>query len=170
MWTEKGDGLSVLKGTDERTLRDKRYAVLGFTGFGGASGPQKVTYDPTSDKSFPEGLTISPNRNPQWTEDLQAITFGIHPPRKRDGVEPADADATREGSARGPQRQGRPADAANAANLTRRSTSCCGTGSIKPAAVAAGSPRDGRSQLQLSRRVSDPTETFIRLADDDVRP
>ena len=26
-WTEKGDGLSVLKGTDDRALRDKRYAV-----------------------------------------------------------------------------------------------------------------------------------------------
>jgi dipeptidyl aminopeptidase/acylaminoacyl peptidase len=114
VWTEKGDGLSVLKGTDERTLRDKRYAVLGFTGFGGASGPQKVIYDPTSDKSFPEGLTISPNRNPQWTEDLQAITFGIHLPRKRDGVEPADADATREGSDDGPQRQGGPGEGANA--------------------------------------------------------
>ena len=27
VWTEKGDGLSVLKGTDDRALRDKRYAV-----------------------------------------------------------------------------------------------------------------------------------------------
>jgi hypothetical protein len=33
-WTEKGDGLSVLKGTDDRTLRDKLYAVLGFKDFG----------------------------------------------------------------------------------------------------------------------------------------
>ena len=41
VWTEKGDGLSVLKGTDDRALRDKRYAVLGFTGFA-AGAPQKI--------------------------------------------------------------------------------------------------------------------------------
>src|SRR6185295_16717149 len=31
-WTEKGDGLTVLKGTDDRALRDKVYSVIGFTG------------------------------------------------------------------------------------------------------------------------------------------
>src|SRR4029453_18093741 len=71
-WTEKGDGLSVLKGTDDRMLRDKLYAVLGFTGFG-AGAPQKVTFDPGHDKTFPAGMTISPNRSPQWTDDLQAL-------------------------------------------------------------------------------------------------
>jgi dipeptidyl aminopeptidase/acylaminoacyl peptidase len=83
VWTEKGDGLAVLKGTDDRALRDKRYSVLGFTSLG-AGKSQKVTFDPGTDKTFPEGMTISPNRNPQWTEDLEALTFGIHVPRKRD--------------------------------------------------------------------------------------
>jgi dipeptidyl aminopeptidase/acylaminoacyl peptidase len=93
VWTEKGDGLSVLKGTDDRALRDKRYAVLGFTGFG-TGAPQKVVYDPDTDKAFPAGMSISPNRNPQWTEDLQALTFGIHIPRKRDSAaDEADGDA-----------------------------------------------------------------------------
>jgi dienelactone hydrolase len=96
-WTEKGDGLSVLKGTDDRLLRDKRYAVIGFSGFG-AGAPAKVVYDPAGDKTFPDGMTISPNRNPQWTEDLQALTFGIHTPRTRDNAaDPADAEASREG-------------------------------------------------------------------------
>jgi hypothetical protein len=97
VWTEKGDGLSVLKGTDDRALRDKRYAVLGFTGFG-SGAPEKTAYDPGTDNSFPEGMTISPNRNPQWTDDLQALTFGIHIPRKRDGeTDTAEGDAPREG-------------------------------------------------------------------------
>jgi dipeptidyl aminopeptidase/acylaminoacyl peptidase len=82
-WTEKGDALAVLKGTDDRSLRDRRYAVLGFSGLG-AGTPQKVAYDPGADKSFPEGMTISGNRDPRWTDDLQAITFGIHIPRPRD--------------------------------------------------------------------------------------
>jgi dienelactone hydrolase len=85
VWTEKGDGLTVLKGTDDKTLRDKLYAVVGFTNLT-AGTPQKVIYDPASDKAFPQGMSISPNRNPQWTEDLQAITFGIYTPRKRDGA------------------------------------------------------------------------------------
>ena len=97
VWTEKGDGLSVLKGTDDRALRDKRYAVVGFSGFG-VGAPTKVVYDPAGDKNFPDGMTISPNRNPQWTEDLQALTFGIHTPRKRDNTaESADAEASRDG-------------------------------------------------------------------------
>ena len=87
----------MLKGTDDRALRDKRYAVLGFSGFG-AGAPTKVVYDPAGDKTFPDGMTISPNRNPQWTDDLQALTFGIHTPRKRDNTaDAADADASRDG-------------------------------------------------------------------------
>ena len=58
-WTEKGDGLTVLKGTDDRRLRDRLYSVIGFTGFS-AGSPQKTVYDPASDKSFPQGMTISP--------------------------------------------------------------------------------------------------------------
>lgn len=89
-WTEKGDGLTVLKGTDDRTLRDKRYAVLGFTNFG--SGPaRKTIYDPATDTTFPDSMTVSGNRDPRWTEDLQALLFGIHYPRRRDaGAESAD--------------------------------------------------------------------------------
>ena len=107
VWTEKGDGLSVLKETDDRALRDKRYAVVGFSGFG-VGAPTKVVYDPAGDKNFPDGMTISPNRNPQWTEDMQALTFGIHTPRKRDNTaESADAEASRDGddAPRPPRRQ-----------------------------------------------------------------
>jgi dienelactone hydrolase len=76
-WTEEGDGLTVLKGKDNDDYEDKLYSVLGFTGFDSAS-PGKVAYDPKDDPDFPKGMTISPNRNPLWTEDLNAILFGIH--------------------------------------------------------------------------------------------
>ncbi len=52
VWTEKGDGLSVLKGTDDRALRDKRYAVLGFTGFS-AGAPQKTSSIPPPTRPSP---------------------------------------------------------------------------------------------------------------------
>ena len=32
-------------------------------------------------------MTVSPNRDPRWTEDLQALLFGIHEPRRRDGAD-----------------------------------------------------------------------------------
>jgi dipeptidyl aminopeptidase/acylaminoacyl peptidase len=83
-WTEKGDGLSVVKGTEDKRYKDKVYAAVGFTGFGAAGGPQRVVYDPVADKSFPEGLSISPGRGATWTEDLGALLFGIRELKKAD--------------------------------------------------------------------------------------
>jgi len=34
-----------------------------------------VIYDPASDKTFPDGMSISPNRSAAWTEDLSALVF-----------------------------------------------------------------------------------------------
>ncbi|MGB2906679.1 MAG: hypothetical protein WBB73_06245 [Candidatus Aminicenantaceae bacterium] len=76
-WTEKGEGFAVLKGVKHDDFEDKLFSILGFNGFG-AQGPQKASYDPQEDDSFPEKMTISPNRSPQWTEDLTGILFGIH--------------------------------------------------------------------------------------------
>jgi dipeptidyl aminopeptidase/acylaminoacyl peptidase len=89
-WTERGDGLAVLKGSDDRTLRDKRYAVLGFTSLD--TKPLKTEYDPATDATFPDDMTVSGNRDPRWSEDLQALQFGIHYPRRRAGGDSAEAD------------------------------------------------------------------------------
>jgi len=51
-WTEKSDALAVLKGTEDRRLRDRRYAVVGFTDLT-AAAPRKTIYDPASDDTFP---------------------------------------------------------------------------------------------------------------------
>lgn len=76
-WTEKGDGLTVLKGKEDEDFEDKFCSVVGFTQFTSAS-PKKVIYDPKEDTSFPEKMTISPHRTPVWTEDFSALIFGIH--------------------------------------------------------------------------------------------
>ncbi len=76
-WTEKGDGLTVLKGKEDEGFENKLFCVIGFYNFS-SSGPQKISYVPGKDKSFPEKMTISPNRNPVWTDDLSGILFGIH--------------------------------------------------------------------------------------------
>lgn len=93
-WTEKGEALACLKGKEEKGFEDKFYSVVGFTGFSPAPGqkaapaqnpavPQKVVYDPKEDKTFPKGMTVSPNRSPQWTESLDGILFGIYEPKKK---------------------------------------------------------------------------------------
>ena len=98
-WSDKGDALTVLKGTDNRAFRDKFYAVVGITDVASAS-PKKVIFDPAADASVPKGFSISPNRSPQWTDDLQAIIFGLYEPRPREGAAAAaeDADAPAEGT------------------------------------------------------------------------
>ncbi len=87
-WTEKGDGLAALKGVETKGYADELYAVLGFTGFPGA--PAETVFDPAKADGFPEGMTVSPNRDPRWTEDLSALLFGIHEAKKKPAGEKAD--------------------------------------------------------------------------------
>jgi len=85
-WTEKGDGLAAVKGVEDKGYEDKLFSVVAFSGFDSGK-PTKVTYDPhkagSEDKSFPSGMTVSPNRSPTWTEDLSAVLFGIHEVKKK---------------------------------------------------------------------------------------
>jgi len=88
-WSEKGDAIAVLKGVDDKAYRDKLYSVVGVTDVATAS-PRKVVFDPANDSSVPKGFSISPDREPQWTDDLQALFFGLREPRKKDEVAGAD--------------------------------------------------------------------------------
>lgn len=74
-WTERGDGLAVLKGVEHKAYKDRLYAVVAFAGFGGEL--KKVVYDPAADGSFPKDMTVAATRAPRWTEDLSGLVFGI---------------------------------------------------------------------------------------------
>ena len=76
-WTEKGDGLAVFRGTDDKQWEDKLYSLLAFKNFQESSAPDKYTFEPAKDSSFPGGMTISPDRRPNWMADLATVTFGI---------------------------------------------------------------------------------------------
>lgn len=80
-WNEKGDGLAAVKGVEDKAFEDKLYSLVAFNF--GAGAPQKVAFDPKDDKSFPSGMTISPNRSPEWTDDMGAVVFGIHEVKKK---------------------------------------------------------------------------------------
>jgi dipeptidyl aminopeptidase/acylaminoacyl peptidase len=81
-WTEKGDGLTTVRGIEDKAWEEKLYALVAFKNFSAAK-PEKIVFDPTKDKSFPAGMTISPDRNPYWMADLSAVTFGIHEMRPK---------------------------------------------------------------------------------------
>ena len=91
-WTDRGDALAVLRGTDDKAYRDRFYAVVGITDVT-AAAPRKTVFDPATDPSVPKGMTISPNRDPQWTDDLKAIVFGLYEPRLKDATDESSADA-----------------------------------------------------------------------------
>ena len=90
-WTDKGEGLTVLKGKEDRAYTDKLYSVVGFTGFNSGE-PKKTVYDPSKDKSFPEGFAIAGTRAATWNEKMDAFVFGIREPRKR--TTPAGREGT----------------------------------------------------------------------------
>ncbi len=92
-WTEKGDGLATLRGTDDKAFEGMLYTLVAFKDFA-ANGPTtKVVFDPKSDSTFPAAMTISPNRPPVWREDLSAVMFGIHEVKAKKRNAAADAAA-----------------------------------------------------------------------------
>jgi dienelactone hydrolase len=97
-WTEKGDGLTVLKGVEDKGYEGKLYSVLGFTNFA-AAAPQKVVFDPRTDAAFPKGMTVSPNRPAAWTEDLGGLLFGIHDLKKKEEKSAPKEEAKKDGEA-----------------------------------------------------------------------
>ncbi len=97
-WTDKGEALAVLKGKEDKAYEDKLWSVLGFTGFREAGGPRKTVYDPAADTTFPEGMTVSPDRAPEWTESFDALLFGIHETRKKKDADRMEGDEAKPGS------------------------------------------------------------------------
>src|SRR5262249_14733559 len=83
-------------GALEGGFKGKFCSVLGFTDFD-STRPRKIVYDPRGDKAFPAGMTISPHRKPEFSDDLGALFFGIHEaPKPEAQKDPANA-ATGEG-------------------------------------------------------------------------
>jgi dipeptidyl aminopeptidase/acylaminoacyl peptidase len=100
-WTEEGDGLTALRGIEDKGFEDKLYTAIGFTNL--AATPVKTVYDPKQDKTFPAGMTVSPNRAATWTKDLSAMIFGIHEVKaKKKGATPEKPEAEKPAAAGAP--------------------------------------------------------------------
>jgi len=161
-WSEKGEALAVPKGKEDKAYEDKLWTVLAFDGFRGPRQARKIVYDPAADKTFPGGMTVSPDRTPAWTEGLDAILFGIHEARKK-----KDADKKEDG-------QAKPGDAGPAPKEEEIADE-----DIPDLVLWHGRDRrlQSEQQVQESRdksfsylaeyRVAE--KKFLRLADDEVR-
>jgi hypothetical protein len=113
----------------------------------------------------PKGLSVSPDREPQWTDDLQAIFFGLREPRKKDPLPRADESGDLPAAAEPPAGDA----AANAANADDRVD------------LVLWHYKDPRLQTQQEVQESRdrafnyvaeyrvPQKKFVRLADEDMR-
>ncbi len=159
-WTEKGEAFAALKGKEDKAYEDKLWSIVAYAGFQEPKGPRKTVYDPTGDKSFPEGMTISPNRAPKWTEGFDAVLFGIQEAKKKSDADKKDAD-----------KKGQPAPPAGPADESEED--------IPDLVIWHGMDKRLQSQQQVQSqsdqnfsylaeyRVNE--KMFVRLADDDLR-
>lgn len=76
-WTETGDAFALLKLVKDKKYKQDQGKLIGVKNL---TNPQVTLYDPLKDSlNFSKDYTISPNRRPQWSEDLNKIFYGIHP-------------------------------------------------------------------------------------------
>jgi dipeptidyl aminopeptidase/acylaminoacyl peptidase len=76
-WTEKGDALTALKLVKNKEYKEELGIVIGIKNL---SNPQVTIVDPKKDSlRFDQKYTISPNRKPNWSEDLTRLFYGMHP-------------------------------------------------------------------------------------------
>jgi dienelactone hydrolase len=165
-WSEKGEALAVLKGKEDKAYEDKLWSVLGFAGFRDVKGPRKIVYDPAADKSFPAGMTVSPDSVPEWTESFDAVLFGIHEAKKKKDADKKEGDEVKAGPDTAPATP--PQKAEDIADED-----------IPDLVIWHGQDKRLQSQQQVQEqrdkaysylaeyRVAE--KKFIRLADDDLR-
>jgi len=158
-WTEKGEALSFLKGKEDKAYEDKLWSVVGFSGFRDPKGPRKVVYDPAADKSFPDGMTVSPDRAPSWTESFDALLFGIREAKKKRDADKKDAPAAGPGPGAGP--------GAEADEDVPDLVIWHGQDSRLQSAQQVQEQRDKAFSYLAAYRVAE--KRFVRLADDEVR-
>jgi dienelactone hydrolase len=68
----------ALKAVEHDDFEDPLYSLLAWEEVDGQGMPHRIELDPMEEEGFPQGMTISPNRSPRWSDDMAAIFFGIH--------------------------------------------------------------------------------------------
>lgn len=159
-WTEKGEAFAALKGKEDKGYEDKLWSVIAYAGFLAPKGPRKIVYDPAGDKAFPAGMTVSPNRAPEWTESFDAVLFGIQEAKKKKDADKKDV-----------AKDGPPAPPEKPAEESEEETPDLVIWHWQDARLQSQQQVQAQSDQNYSYlaeyRVKE--KTFIRLADDDLR-
>ena len=92
-WNRDGDALAVLKGVEDKGYEEPLYTLIGWKDLE-ADAPRKITFDPQQRQDFPEGMTISPHRSPQWDAPRTMLLFGIHAAKKKANTPDAGTKAS----------------------------------------------------------------------------
>ncbi len=80
-WSEDGNAVAVLKGSDVEKMREKDNVLLAFRDVGaalkdGAAVPPPVTLEPAKADGFPKGWVVSDRAALAWSEDGRRVFFG----------------------------------------------------------------------------------------------
>ncbi|HSR41640.1 MAG TPA: hypothetical protein VLL48_05705, partial [Longimicrobiales bacterium] len=95
-WRKDADALAVLRARGDEVHDDSTHVALAWTGL--AFGrPEPAILDPASAPGFPDGMQITGDRAPRWSDDGSVIFLGI-----REWEERAPAGASATASAEGP--------------------------------------------------------------------
>jgi len=103
-WTKEGDALALLKAVESKDYENKLHQLLAFCDLD-AKEPSRVHVDPAHDPGIPEDMTISPNRWPTWTRKRDAVLFGIHDAKKKNGPEQKRKEQELSESGKGQQKE-----------------------------------------------------------------
>lgn len=79
-WADTGDALAVLRISADSAGKDTTTAVLGWTRLASRGGTSLVVSRESA--GMPEGLAVSDQRTPKWSDTQQTLYFGIAEPRK----------------------------------------------------------------------------------------
>lgn len=75
-WTEEGNAFAALKFTEDKKYKQGLGEVIGVKNL---MNPTLTVYNPQEDSvHLSDDYTISPNRRPQWSEDMTRLFYGIH--------------------------------------------------------------------------------------------
>jgi dipeptidyl aminopeptidase/acylaminoacyl peptidase len=163
-WTDKGDALAVVKSLEDKAYQDKLGQAMGFSWAVNAATPVTVVFDPKQATGFPDGMSVSPDRAPAWTDDLANLAFGIRVVRKK----PAEAKDKEKPAGPSAAVAGADAEKDDAASDEKPDLVIWHAKDPRlQSQQQVEEDRDKRFSYLCLYRVAD--KAFVRLADDEVR-
>jgi len=74
-WNKEGTTLAFFKSMENENYLQENHSVIALRNLD--KEYEKRVYNPTEDKTFPEGMRIVTHRKPAWAKDNSSVSFGI---------------------------------------------------------------------------------------------